>query len=499
MNLFKRNLVANVAGLGWSALMGLLCIPLYIKFMGIEAFGLVGFYIMLQAALQLLDFGLSPTMNRELARYSAQPEKAGEARDFVRTLELGYWLLGIIIGTAVIAAAPLIATHWIKAGAIPVDDIRHSVMMMGVLAALQWPLSFYQGGLFGLQRHVLLSGLTITMSTFGYGGAILILLLVSPTITAYFSWQIAVSAVHVTAITVFLWRCLPAVDRSAHFDPALFRNIRRFATGMSVITLLALILTQMDKVILAKLLSLKMFGYYTLAGAVGNGLYVLITPMFNSIFPRFSALAFRGEEGELKELYHQGTQLMAVLVLPVAAVIALFSFDILLLWTGSVEISSNTSPIVSVLVIGTALNGLTNLPYALQIAHGWTKIGIYINILLIFLLVPSIIVMTGYYGAVGAASVWVALNAVYIAIGVPLTHLRLLRGEALRWFLKDVGPPLAAAVLVTGLGRIMIASPMSPGMTVSALAMLLVCSIAMSALAASRIRSIIAAEIIARI
>ncbi len=479
--------------------MGLVCIPLYIKFMGIEAFGLVGFYIMLQAAVQLLDFGLSPTMNRELARYSVQPEKAGEARDFVRTLELGYWLLGIVIGAAVIAVAPFIATHWINGGAIPVDDIRHSVMMMGVLAALQWPLSFYQGGLLGLQRQVLMNGISITMSTMGSGGAILILLLVSPTITAYFSWQIAVSAVHVISITVFLWRSMPTAERSPRFDPALLRNIRRFATGMSIITLSALILTQLDKVILAKLLSLKMFGYYTLAGVVGNGLYVLITPVFNSIFPRFSTLAMRDEESELKELYHQGTQLMAVLVLPVAAVIAFFSFDILLLWTGSVDIASNASLIVSVLVIGTAINGLMHLPYALQIAHGWTRIGICINTVFIFVLVPAIIVMTKYYGAVGAAAVWVALNAVYMAIGVPLTHFRLLRGEALRWFFKDVGPPLAATVLVTGLGRIFVASHMSPGMTVCALAVLLACSILMSTLAASKIRSMITAEIIARI
>lgn len=498
MSLFKRNLLANVAGFGWAALMGVVCIPLYIKLMGIEAFGLVGFYILLQVAMQLLDFGLSPTMNREMARYSVQPERAGEARDFVRTLELGYWLMGILIGAAVVVAAPYIAAHWIKAGAIPVDDIRHSVMMMGVLAALQWPISFYQGGLLGLQRQVLLNGITITMATLGSGGAVLVLLWISPTITTYFSWQIAVSAVHVISITVFLWRSLPAVGRSPRFDPALFRNIRRFATGMSVITLSALILTQMDKVILARLLSLEMFGYYTLAGVIGNGLYMLITPVFNSIFPRFSALALRGEENELKELYHQGTQLMAVLVLPVAAVIALFSFDILLLWTGSVETALNTSPIVSVLVIGSALNGLMHLPYALQISHGWTRIGICINTGFILVLVPSIIVITRYYGAVGAASVWVMLNAVYMAIGVPLTHLRLLRGEALRWFVKDVGLPMAAVGLVVGLGRKLITSPMPTGVAVYTLAILLICSMVICALAASRIRSMLLSGILER-
>jgi hypothetical protein len=33
--------------------------------MGMEAYGLIGFYFMLQGVIQILDLGLSPTMNRE--------------------------------------------------------------------------------------------------------------------------------------------------------------------------------------------------------------------------------------------------------------------------------------------------------------------------------------------------------------------------------------------------------------------------------------------------
>jgi len=78
--------------------MQIVCIPIYIRFLGIEAFGLIGFYLVLQSLLQILDFGLSPTINRETARYSVQPDKAAEARDLVRTLEVVYWMVGIGIG-----------------------------------------------------------------------------------------------------------------------------------------------------------------------------------------------------------------------------------------------------------------------------------------------------------------------------------------------------------------------------------------------------------------
>jgi O-antigen/teichoic acid export membrane protein len=455
MSRVKTNFFANLAGSGWTALVGLTCTPLYIHFMGMEAYGLIGFYFMLQGVIQILDLGLSPTMNREMARYSVLPEKTAEARNFVRTLEVGYWAIGIFIGCAVWSSAPYIASHWIKAGNISPLEVRRAVIIMGALTALQWPLTFYHGGLLGLQRQVLLNGITIATASLGGGGALLVLWLISPTVSAFFTWQIAVSLLQAGVTTFALWRCLPGSGHVARIDLGITRGIWRFAAGMSGITITALVLTQLDKVILSKMLTLKIFGYYVLAGMVGNGLSgLLITPMFNTIFPRFSALVAAKDEKSLLEMYHGSTQVMAVMILPAAIVIALFSREIMLLWTGSPEIANNTAPIVSILVAGTALNGLMNLPYALQLSHGWTRIGIAINSVFIVILVPAIVSMTMYFGAVGAASVWLGLNASYMIIGVPLTHRRLLKGEAVRWFTKDVGIPLAGSIVIAGVARL---------------------------------------------
>ena len=40
----KRNVLANFAGRAWSALMALAFLPLYIRFLGIESYGLVGIF-----------------------------------------------------------------------------------------------------------------------------------------------------------------------------------------------------------------------------------------------------------------------------------------------------------------------------------------------------------------------------------------------------------------------------------------------------------------------
>lgn len=479
MSRVKKNFVANLAGSGWTALTGLICTPLYIRFLGMEAYGLIGFYFMMQGIIQILDMGLSPTMNREMARYSVLPEKAGEARDFVRTLEVGYWSIGLLIGLVLFLCAPLIATSWIKPGALPPEAVVRAVRIMGLLSALQWPMSFYHGGLLGLQRQVLFNAIAIAIATLASFGAVLVLWRFSPTVTAFFGWQVAVVALQVSLTTAALWRCLPASGRRPRFDPALVRNIWKFAAGMSGITVTALILMQLDKVVLSKLLDLKVFGYYVLAGVVGNGLSaVIIVPMFNTIFPRFCTLVATNDDQGLLEMYHGATQVMAVLLFPIAAVLGFFSHDVMLLWTRDAGIAAATAPIVSLLVAGTALNGMSYLPYTLQIASGWTRVSLGINSASILLLVPAILFMATRYGAIGAAVVWVALNGIYLLFGVPLTHSRLLKGEALAWLGKDFALPLGGSLFSVFLCKSIFTVPTSlvPGAAVLACIWLVACA-----------------------
>jgi O-antigen/teichoic acid export membrane protein len=483
---FQWDLGANLAGSGWSALLQFACIPLYIKFLGVEGYGLVGFYLMFQAMVQILDFGITPTMNREMARYYVQPEKAGEARDFVRTLELGYWLIGALIGLIAVASAPFIATYWIRTNSLSARDLREAVMLMGFLALFQWPFSFYEAGLIGLHRQVLLNVIKICVVTVGNGGTLLALWLISPTVKTFFLWQALIAALQTALTAFFLWRNLPHSDRSARADLKLLRNVSGFAAGVSVITICAMILTQIDKLILSRLLSLEMFGYYVIAGTFGRALLMFTTPVFNTIFPRFSALVAVHDEAALRQLYNRCTQLMAVLVVPVAAVLALFPFEILLLWTRNLAVASNAAPIARVLAIATALNGLMILPYTLQLAYGWTSIGLRMNLFLLLTLVPATWILATRYGAMGGAFAYLAFMCIYMVVAVPLTHRRLLRGGAGQWC-AGLGMSSAAVLVVAGLGRAFITN-LTPALTALSLLVVLIAATVAGAFAAPQVR-----------
>jgi O-antigen/teichoic acid export membrane protein len=253
-----------------------------------------------------------------------------------------------------------------------------------------------------------------------------------------------------------LWRSLPAGYERPRFRIPIWHSVWRFAAGMSGISATVLVLTQLDRIILSKMLSLELFGYYTLAWTVANGLTILTGSVFTVVFPIFSQRVALGDINGLRVLYHRCCQLISVLILPVAILVALFAREILVIWIQNPVTVANTHFLVSLLIIGTALNGLMNMPYALQLAHGWTSLAFYTNVISLIILIPLLVVATSKYGALGAATVWIVLNGGYVLFSLQLMHRRLLKGEQWRWYFEDVGLPLVVAFSVVGIGRLLI-------------------------------------------
>jgi O-antigen/teichoic acid export membrane protein len=209
------------------------------------------------------------------------------------------------------------------------------------------------------------------------------------------------------------------------------------------------------------MLTLEMFGYYTLAFTVSRVIFSFQVPICSAVFPRLCQFISLPDHTELIAFYHKACQFLSVIVLPAAIVLSLFSSEIMLLWTGKNLIASNTQYLISILVIGNMFNILMNLPTGLTYAIGWTTLSVYTNIIAIIVLVPMMLILIKYYGAIGAAVSWLTLNIGYILIVIHIIHARLLKGEQWRWYFRDVGIPLLAALAIALLWRMFVPNNMS--------------------------------------
>jgi len=442
---FRRNVIASYLGQAWVALMGLAFIPIYIRYLGIEAWGLMGLFAVLQACLTLLDAGVTPTLGREMARFTAGEQSPQAIRDLLRTLESAGIGMAILIAAAVWASSGWLASDWLKVDKLPLDAVQRAISIMALLVALRFVESIYKSALFGLQRQVWTHGVNAALATLRGIGAVLVLVAVSPTIEAFFLWQALISLLSVACLGIGVHRALPPAR--ARFSLATLLPVWRFASGMTVITLLALLLTQVDKLLLSRLLTLQEFGYYSLASMVAGVLYLLITPISTALFPKMVELVSLRDPSELAGVYHHGAQLVAVVTAPVAALLAFHGEGVLFTWSGNVELARAAGPILAALAVGNFLNGLVYVPYHLQVAHGWIGLTLRINVLAVALVVPMILWIVPRHGALGAAWVWIGLNAGYIVLNVGLMHRRLLAAEKWRWYGRDVLlPTLGAAI-----------------------------------------------------
>ncbi|MCQ9376038.1 oligosaccharide flippase family protein [Methyloversatilis sp. XJ19-13] len=444
----RRNVIANYVGQGWVALMQFAFVPLYIHFLGVEAFGLIGVFTMLQAWMVLLDLGMTPTLTREMARFTAGSHSARSINDLLRTLEWICVAMAAGIVLVIWGVSGWLASDWLQPGALPVSSVADAIALMGIVIALRFVEGIYRGALMGLQRQVFVNAFNGVNATFRAAGALAVLIWLSPTIEAFFIWQACASLFAVAGLALATHRTLPGIDTVARFSKQALLDVRHFAGGMVATTLLALMLTQIDKVLLSRLISLEAFGYYTLAATVASALTLLVGPVTQAVYPRFTEMVTHGESARLAELYHQSAKTVTAICAPVAMVFLIMPDVLLNVWTGDSKISAEAAPILALLSVGTFLNSLMHVPYVLQLAYGWVSFAATMNLIAVLLLVPSIFWLVPHYGAVGAAWAWVALNAGYVSVGLYFMHRRLLPAEKTEWYLKDVFTPLAVAAIV---------------------------------------------------
>lgn len=428
--------------------MSLAFIPLYIEYIGIEAYGLIGLFAVLTAWLSLLDVGMTPTLSREMARFTGGSHSAQSIRDLLRTIEVISFSIALFIAGGVALGSNWIASSWLNAEALPIDVIAQAIVIMGLVTALRFVESIYRSSIVGLQRQVLLNVVNSILATMRGVGAVAILAWVSPTIEAFFLWQGVVSLISLITLAAVTYSSLPKAQRMASFSIDALRSIWRFAGGMLVITFLALLLTQVDKILLSNLLTLSDFGYYMLAVAVAMVLNYLTTPILDAFYPNFVKQIASRNKHLLINHYHLCAQILSVFVGSLGITLMLWSEVILSKWTGDQLLSQNSAGLLSVLVIGTLLNRLMSVPYRLQIAYGRTDLAIKANLIAIIVIVPMILVIVPRHGPIGAAFVWAFLNAGYFLLFSLAVHRVFLPLEFGKWFLNDVVCPLGFGLVI---------------------------------------------------
>lgn len=431
------NVLANFAGQGWRALMSLVFVPFYLHILGVEAFGLIGLYTSLQLALGLLDAGLRPTLAREMARFTAGGMDATSIRTLLRSVEWPVMAVAVLIVAILALASPWLARHWVHPEHLANAEVARAFMVMGFVAGAQLVESLYDSCLAGLQRQVVQNAIITAIATLRGCGSWLAIMLV-PTVSAFFVWQAAVTVLSLLALRIAVYRSLPPAEGAVRFDLGELRRVRHYAVGMLGIAIVSLLLTQSDRVLLAKFLPLADVGAYALAATVAGAISMLSGPIFNAFQPRLTELVERGDKPGLLATFRLSTKLMALLVGTAAAMLVLFGATLLAIWTRNPPLSARVAPWMAALTLSSLFNALATIPFAMQLAHGITAWTLRINAALLTVFIPALVFAILRDGGMGAALCAAVLTLAGLTASATMTFAKLLPAPAGRLWLGDV-------------------------------------------------------------
>jgi O-antigen/teichoic acid export membrane protein len=357
MNSLRRNATANVLGTAFVACVYFLVLPIYLHLLGADRFGLIGVFFALSGIAAALDLGIGAALNRVLAQRSATLSTDTSMRDAVHTFGLVLASASFVLGLLLIVWLPDVASSWLKPGDLDVTVLKTSLQWMGVALAVQMLISLYTNALWGLQKQIaynIANSLMIGLRLIGAAGLVW---WIDADIVSFFVWHAVFALIHVVVLWAMTWYYLPRGVK-AIFDSKLLKETKQFVVEMACATLLANLSTNMDKIILSRILTLKDFGYYMMAWSIASVLGRIASPIYSAWVPRLTQYVALSDSVKLKHAYRSGLKLLCGLLLPIAVALATFSYLILYLYTKNQELAQTAYLALSVLAIGSACNGL---------------------------------------------------------------------------------------------------------------------------------------------
>lgn len=431
----------------WGAFLAIILVPVYVRLIGIESYGLVAFYSTLTGALAILDLGLSASIIRQVAIYKTQTNKEKDLKDLIFTVEVLNWLIAGIIGVCIILLSYPIAAYWVKTKDLNIGTIQQCVMLMGAVFAFQFPASVYDGVMVGIQEQNANAILSLVFTTLKAVGVLVLLYFISPSIELYFVWQICITILNTFTIRWYVQRKIHTNKIKACFSTLQLKIIWRFAAGITGTAIVTFFITQIDKIIVSR--NLVQLSYYSLAFLLASGIPAIISPLHSIIYPKLTQLVATKNNEAFIKLYHNSCKWVSIIVFPIGLPLIVFAKEILFFWTKSETLTTETTSILRVVVGGTLLNCMMLIPYYVTLAKGNTRYGLYQNIFFALIMLPLLFWWYGKYGALGASFVWLAVNSIAVLISIPLfNHIYFNRVELWEWFSKDVIIPFSASFVL---------------------------------------------------
>ena len=409
------NLVASIIPLP----LALIAIPLLLRGIGIEKFGILTIAWALIGYAGFLDLGIG----RAITKFCAESLESDIDRQLSETVSAGVVLLamgGLVGAIALIFLAPVLAT---KAFHVTPGIEQETVWAIGVFAVcvpFVMSASALRGILEAFQRFDLVGYIRVASG---------ILLILAPVVILPWTSRLEIIMGMLAVVRLLIWLALilavraavPSLDLKIRFSLSGAAPLLKYGGWVTVSNVVGPVIVYFDRFVIAAVLSVSALAYYTTPFEAITKLWVIPSALVGVLFPAFSA-SFRSRPEACSSLYRNGVAITFAAMAGLAIFFMAFSKEVLAVWLDG-NFSMKSGQVLCWLMLGVMFTGIAQVPYALIQATGRPDLTAKLHCIEIIPYAMLALLLIESMGVQGAAAAWA------IRAGVDMILLSVIAGE----------------------------------------------------------------------
>jgi len=394
------NTILNFAGMGFPLVIGLVALPLTVRWLGTDRFGLLSLIWIVFTYFSFFDLGLGMATIRIIASALGKGETESIPRYFWTTTILQAFI-GLVSGAALISLSPLIVDRVLNIPPAFTAEAKLSFLLLGASLPLILVTASFKGALEAGQRFDIVNAVKVPSSALNYllppFGALaglglpgIVLLLIGARALTLVAWA------------GFCFRIFPNLKSGFGFRKDALKPVLGFGLWVMVANAVNPILVYLDRFLIGKLMTVEDVGYYTAPYEGVNRLSIVPYSLLLTIFPMFSALEAGGDVKKKTLFYRRSIEFLTIFMGIIISTVVFFAHDILHLWLGE-AFAVRSTVVLQVLAVGFFFTAISNVPYSLLQGIGRSDIVAKLYIGELVLYVPLAWFLIGKLGISGAA------------------------------------------------------------------------------------------------
>jgi O-antigen/teichoic acid export membrane protein len=398
-NNILRNIGFNLVGALVPLIVTLFTVPIYLRLVGAERYGVVLVAWSLLGYFGFLDFGISRATTNALAKLVHINER--------RTIERVFWSSLLINGCLGLAGAlmfyglgSLLFLHVMKIGPEIRDETLASMPYIAAMLPMALMLGVGVGTAEANERFGILNLIQTTGILLGQTLPLLAVLHWGPSLKLIIPVMLAVRAFTFIAVTLYaMWSA--RIPWKPVFDFQILKPLLSFGGWVTVTNLIGPIMTNIDQFVIGAIRSVAMVPFYAVPLNIVTRTQIIPATLTRTLFPIFS----RVEKQEGDNIMRSTLNHLSTIMTPICCGGILLGAPFLQLWIGP-EMVAKGGPVFRMLCIGAFANSLGYIIFSALQGQGRPRAVATIHACEVLPYVVLMWFMVHTYGIFGSAVAW---------------------------------------------------------------------------------------------